>query len=240
MILVINENAESFAYVNDKLPVGAEKKMNTLQQELGEELNEALLRSGVRKAFSANEMIFSEGDDATFLPIVLAGKVKLVRYPEVGKEIILGVFQSGEIFAIPPALDGKQFPATAIAVDESRLLLLPRAAFLELMSSSSEFSAIVTSRMCGILRERIDTVQILATQSAEHRVASILLRLAGEIRNGEAVKISHRRQDIAEMAGLSLETTIRVIRKLKARGCLTIVRGRIFIETTEHLRQFVR
>jgi len=214
--------------------------MDALFENLGDELVLNLMRSGAKKSFSANELIFSEGDDATFLPVMLTGRVKMVRYPEIGKEVILGVFQSGEIFAIPPALDGKRFPATAVAIEDSQLLILPRRDFLDLMESSSEFSTIVMGRMCGILRERVDTVQILATPSAEHRVASILLRLAGEIKDNEIKKISHRRQDIAEMSGLTLETTIRVIRKLEDRGYLKIVHGRIFLETTEHLRQFVR
>jgi len=203
-------------------------------------LSETLIRLGTRKIFSANELIFSEAEEATFLPIVLTGRVKMVRYPEVGKEVILGIFQSGEMFAMPPALDGKRFPATAVAIEDSQLLMLPRQDFLDLMGSSSEFSSIVMGRMCGILRDRADTVQILATPSAEHRVASVLLRLAGEIKDDEVKKISHRRQDIAEMSGLSLETTIRVIRKLEDKGYLKIIRGRIFLETTEHLRRFVR
>jgi len=214
--------------------------MDALLKNLGQELNLTVIKLGVKKIFAANEIIFSEGEEATFLPIVLTGKVKMVRYPEVGKEVILGVFQLGDIFAIPPALDGKRFPATAVAIGESQLLLLPRSDFLNLMESSNEFSSIVMSRMCCILRERVDTVQILATSSAEHRVASVLLRLVGEVKNNEVKKISHRRQDIAEMSGLSLETTIRVVRKLEDRGYLKIIRGRIFVETTEHLRQFVR
>ena len=47
-------------------------------------------------------------------------------------------------------------------------------------------------------------------------------------------------QDIAEMAGLSLETTIRAIRKLADKGCLNIVGGRIHLETTNQLRAIVR
>ena len=137
-------------------------------------------------------------------------------------------------------MDGKRFPATAVAIGESQLLILPRTEFLSLMESSSEFSSIIMSRMCGLLRDRTDTVQILATPSAEHRVAGVLLKLAGEVGRNEIKKISHRRQDIAEMAGLSTETTIRSIRKLADKGFLKIVQGKIHLETAEHLRDFLR
>ncbi len=214
--------------------------MDNLLKNLSAELADTIRRSGTTKSFAPNQSIFFEGDTSTFLPIVISGTVKLVRFPEAGKEVILGLFHSGEAFAIPPAMDGKRFPATAVAIEKSDLLLIPRETFLELMSSSQEFSAAIMTRMCGILRDRVDTVQILATSSAEQRVVNVLLRLAGEIRADEVKEIAYRRLDIAEMAGLSLEATIRAIRKLADRGCLSIVGGRIYIETTDQLRELVR
>lgn len=201
---------------------------------------ESIFRLGSRKAAATGERVFSEGEDATFLPIVTSGTIKMVRYPEAGKEIIIGIFGPGELFAIPPALDGKRFPATAVAMVDSEVLLVPRKNFLELMATSSEFSAVVMGRVCGILRDRADTVQILATPSAEHRVANVLLLLAGDLQANEVRKIPHRRQDIAEMAGLSLEAAIRAIRKLADKGVIKIERGRIYVETTDHLRRFVK
>jgi len=193
---------------------------------------------GNARWFGTGEFIFSEGDEAPFLPAVLSGRVKMVRYPEAGKEVIIGTFGDGEIFAIPPALDGKRFPATAVAMEKSRLVFLPRPEFLALMTESPEFSVMVMERMCGLLRDRTEIVQILATQSAEHRVASVLLRLVTD--NGDSVpyRISHRRQDIAEMCGLTIESTIRSIRKLADRGLVNIVRGKIHIESSDPLRDF--
>lgn len=198
------------------------------------------MKRGVKRSFATGKEIFAEGDRADFLPFVISGKVKMVRYPEPGKEVIIGVFSAGEVFAIPPALDGKQFPATAVAMEDSKLLLLPQNEFRALMASSPEFSAAIMDRMCGILRQMTDTAQIFATPSAEHRVASVLVTLAGEGVNGQKIKIAHRRQDIAEMAGLTIETTIRSIRKLADRGLVDIVRGKIHIDCIEPLQAFIK
>src|SRR5688500_1318321 len=164
-----------------------ETSSNPLSQYFDQELSEKLLKVGIRRSFGANGQIFAEGSDAAFLPIILNGKVKLVRYPEVGKEVILGVFSPGDIFAIPPALDGKQFPATAVSLGETELLFVPRDKFLGLMESSKSFSSLIMGRMCDILRDRADTVRILATPSAEQRVAGVLLRLAERV-DGTQVK----------------------------------------------------
>lgn len=205
------------------------------------ELSQTLIKEGHEKTFVAGDQVFAEGEVANFLPIILEGGVKMVRFPEVGKEIIIGVFHSGEIFAIPPALDGSRFPATAIATMESKILLLPRKNFLSLMEVSTEFSSVIMARMCGLLRDRTETVEILAKPSAERRVASVLIRLSDdEIKANGARTIQHKRQDIAEMSGLTPETTIRAIRKLADKGLIKIVRGKIVIESTQPLREFVR
>ncbi len=205
------------------------------------ELSQTLIKEGHEKTFVAGDQVFAEGEVANFLPIILEGGVKMVRFPEVGKEIIIGVFHSGEIFAIPPALDGSRFPATAIATMESKILLLPRKKFLSVMEVSTEFSSVIMARMCGLLRDRTETVEILAKPSAERRVASVLIRLSDdEIKANGARTIQHKRQDIAEMSGLTPETTIRAIRKLADKGLIKIVRGKIVIESTQPLREFVR
>ncbi len=210
--------------------------MQPFLKKISSELSEKLKTRGHLRTFYEDEIIFDAGNKAEVLPIIVSGKVKMVRFPELGKEIIIGIFQSGEMFAIPPVLDGGRYPATAIALEETKLLLIYRKDFLRLMQTEAELSANVTLLMCGLLRETTATIQNLATSSPEQRIANVLLQLAKKESGG---KITLRRQDIAEMAGLTTETTIRVIRKLADKDLVKIVRGKIFIEESERLRDFV-
>lgn len=186
-------------------------------------------RANVR-TFAAGEEIFAQGDDAAFLPIVVSGQVKMIHYLEPGKEVIIGIFVDGEMFAVPPVFDGKTYPSTAVAMEPSRLMLLDREEFLELIRRSDEFAFAVIGWMCGMLREKTSTIQNLATASPEQRVGNILLKLATREDADGPVKITLRRQDIAEMAGLTTETTIRVIRNLAAKGMIEIVHGKVLVD----------
>ena len=125
-------------------------------------------------------------------------------------------------------------------MEETKLLLLPRPVFLRLMKESSEFSGIIMERMCGLLRNRTETVQILTTPSSEKRVGAVLLKLTNENKGNHPTKITLRRQDIAEMSGLTIETTIRSIRSLAKKDFLEIIRGKIIIKNTEQLEYFLR
>jgi CRP/FNR family transcriptional regulator len=215
--------------------------MKSLDKIGGKELAKKLRQAGQTKTFQFNESIFCEGEMAEFLPIVLKGKIKMVRFPEVGKEVIISVFGEGEMFALPPVFDGEPYPASAIAMEKSKLLLLTRQNFLQLLKDSSEFSFAVIAWMCGMLREKTSVIQNLATASPEQRIGSVLIRLAGK-QHGELdtpIKIALRRQDIAEMAGLTTETTIRAARRLADKNLIKIVHGKIILEDLKVLKKFL-
>ena len=165
--------------------------------------------------------------------------MKVVKFLESGKELILNIFEDGEIFAIPPILDGKPYPATAIAIEKTILLLILKKDFNQLIKNSPEFSAVVMSKMSALMRDLTSSMENLAGASSEKKICSILLKLAKKEKPTEIVKIKVRRQDIAEMAGLTTETTIREIRKLADKDFLKIVRGKIFIENTTLLKKFL-
>lgn len=201
-----------------------------------------LKKRGHARQFGPNETIFSEGEPAAFLPIVISGKVKMVRYPEIGKEIIIGIFTENQMFAVPPVFDGGPFPASAIAMEATKLLLVRRDDFLAVLSENPEFSMTVINWMCGMLREKTSVIKNLAIASPEQRVGNVLLQLVSKEPgpNGGPARISVRRQDIAEMAGLTTETTIRATRKLAERSLVRIVHGKIFIDDTDALQRFLR
>lgn len=214
--------------------------MKPLLQNISVGLHEALHKIGSRHSFTENAEIFAEGDDAGFLPIVVSGRVKMIHFLEPGKEVIMNIFEGGEMFAVPPVFDGLNYPATAIAMEETVLLLVKRSDFLELLRGSSEFAFAVISWMCEMLRDKTAAIQNLSTASPEHRVVRILLKLSERDIADGPVTIGLRRADIAKMAGLTTETTIRVVRNLAKKQFLEIIHGKIVITDPQLLRRHLR
>ena len=91
-----------------------------------------------------------------------------------------------------------------------------------------------------MLREKTSIIRNLAITSSERRVAGVVMKLAKNAGPELPVKITIRRQDIGEMASVSTETAIRVVRRLAERGLLRIERGKIFIDELDSLRLFLQ
>lgn len=205
---------------------------------LNKPLQEKLTAPGRERLINIGEELFREGQPPRFLPIILSGKVKIVKFLEKGKEAIINIFSDGDTFVIPPLIDNQPYPATAIAMEPTRLIQIEREDFLELLRYEPEFAAAITTELSKLLREKNTVIRELATQSPEHRILVTLLRIvekSGESA-GAPIVIKLRRQDIAEMAGLTTETTIRVIRQLAERNIVKIERGKIIVEKPEVLK----
>ena len=214
--------------------------MKQLLANISPDLHALLEKRGTRCTYNVGREIFSEGSPAEFLPIVISGAVKMIRSPEVGRDIIIGIFREGEMFAVPPVFDGGPYPASAFAVEKTVLLRLYRPDFLQMIRESPEFSFAVIGWMCEMLREKTSIIRNLAITSSERRVAGVVMKLAKNAGPDLPLKITVRRQDIGEMASVSTETAIRVVRRLAERGVLRIEHGKIFIDDLDPLRRFLQ
>ncbi len=214
--------------------------MKPLLENISSELGKRLLAGGHHRTYNEGSVIFERGDSADFLPIVISGAVKMIRMPEPGKEVIIGTFHAGEMFAVPPVFDGEPYPSTAIATERTELLQVRREDFLALIRESPELAFEVIGWTCDMLREKTSMIRTLSSASPEHRVGRVLLKLFAESGEDGPVKIAVRRQDIAEMASLTTETTIRVIRRFSEQGLVRIVHGKIFIDSIAPLQKLFR
>lgn len=213
--------------------------MKPLLDKLSPDTAAVLDRRGRRHFYAGGQAIFIEGTDASFLPIVISGVIKMVNTPKVGKEVILGIFRSGEMFALPPVFDEGPYPASAYAVEDTELLQIDRADFLKILRESPEFAFAVISWMSEMLREKSLMIRNFAIASPERRIGHVLIKLVRDQSKPYPVTIPVRRQDIAEMAGLTTETTIRAIRRLADKKLVRIVRGKIMIDEVDSLRKFL-
>jgi CRP-like cAMP-binding protein len=200
------------------------------------ELKALLKKRAPVHTYEANEELFAVGDRADFLPIIVTGSVEMIQFPEAGKEVILDIFHDGQMFAIPPVIDGKTYPASAVALEKTKVMMLSRQDFFDLLRESQEFLMVVLGWMSEMLRQKTATIQTLAGASPEQRVSSVLVRLVEADGGTPPVRIKTRREDIGKMAGLTTETTIRVIRKMKEKGLIRIERGKIVVESLETLK----
>ncbi len=184
------------------------------------------LASLVREhTFVPGEYVFWEGDPPDLFYIIVSGRVKAFKHSSSGKEFIIAFLGPGEMLGELAAFQNKPYPASAQSVAETRLLGMKWGDFLKFLTSHPD----VALRIITVLGERLMTAQgrlgDLAGERAEQRLARVLVMLSSKLGNN----LPFTRQEIADMAGLTIETTIRIMSRLKDGGIIRSSRGHIVI-----------
>lgn len=186
------------------------------------ERTELASRCLVKSAAKGNA-IFAEGEPATGLWVILAGRVRLVRSSPRGREQTLHVESAGATLAEVPLFDGGGYVATALAQTDARLLFLPRPALLDLCRRRPEVALGVIAVLARRVRAFAALIEDLALRNVTARLARLLLTEARQ--DGNVVDLSGTREEVALRLGTARELVSRSLSQLRAAG-VVVVRGR--------------
>ena len=183
--------------------------------------------------FKRDDFVFHEGDPATRFWVVKDGQVKIVKYGESGKDIVIEVIPPGEVFGGATMLMPQQ-PATAQALSDATTVSLSVDEYRRLLRDYPAVAVrvieILGDRLLGVIQMRA-----MATERTERRIAHILLKLASKFgedtTEGCLIRTRLSRQDIAELSDTTLETAIRIMSRFRSQGLVKTLRGGYIVIT---------
>lgn len=173
-----------------------------------------LRASSTTHHLTRNETIFSEGDAAERVYIIVSGAVRICRYLPDGRRHVIDFALAGDLLSF---FECAHQPASAEAAASSTIISYPRRALDRLATENPSVRRQVLALVSSNLLEAQERLMILSCKTAKERVASFLLRLAerSDAGAGDILDLPMSRQDIADHLGLTIETVSRVLSALK-------------------------
>jgi len=167
------------------------------------------------REFDKASTLFGEGDESNFLYTVLTGRVKVFKTTVRGTDVILEIFGPGDPVGAVAVYESRPYPASAIALEPTVCLLIPRQAFFALLETHP---TLVRGLLVGLTHRLVELTNRLAELSGgrvEGRLARFFLKLAhdmGQPRDeGTFIPLALSRQELADMIGTTIETSIRIM-----------------------------
>jgi CRP-like cAMP-binding protein len=189
---------------------------------------ELLERYGARVVtLGKGEVLFEQGESATHFFIVRSGRIKMSSYNDDGRELVKGFFTESQSFGEPPFFNHMPYPASAIAVEESTVWKIAYDAFMKLLRENFEIHLQLTQVLSGRLIYKSMMLTEIAVEEAEHRLTTLIEYFRGNDSEAEGYRVPFTRQQLADMTGLRIETVIRSIKGMEAKGMLKIEAGKI-------------
>ena len=182
----------------------------------------ALHASMRRVQLPRGQAVFHEGDPGDRLYVIGAGKVKLGRRSNDGRENLLSILGPAEMFGELSLFDPGPRTATASAVADATLYELTHAELIEWLERYPAVAKHLLGALARRLRRTNETLADLVFSDVPGRVAKALLDLS--TRFGEQVpdglRVAHdlTQEELAQLVGASRETVNKALADFAARG----------------------
>jgi len=192
-----------------------------------------LIGSAREKKYTAGRLIVSESDEVQSFFIVKKGMVKLSKTSFNGKEQTIYLFGPGEMFCLCSTLNASVYPADAMALEESTLLVLPGDVLEVEARKNPRILLNMLSVLCQRLKETLTLVESLSLKEIPQRLASFLLMSTRQSdgKGEDIVEMPFTQRELAKILGATPETLNRVLKKMAEEGMISM-QGR-FIRTLD-------
>jgi CRP/FNR family transcriptional regulator len=192
----------------------------SLTGEDAEHLNMSKTCTRYRKG----QVLFHEGTRPMGVFCVNAGRIKVYRVGQDGKEQIIKISASGDLLGYKALLAEQHYSLSAEALDDCVICFVPKEDFLSLIHPGSKFYSDILKLVCAENNELATKMTLLAQNSVRQRLAIVLLMLKEtygleQTSEGE-IEINLSREDLANIVGTATESLIRLLHDFKEEGLI--------------------
>jgi CRP-like cAMP-binding protein len=172
------------------------------------------------KTFKKKDLIYMEGQNPNHLFRIEKGQVKTFKVNYFGKELITGIYRTGDFIGYIPLLENKAYNENAEALEEVQVSVIPKADFLDLIESNKEVAKKFINMMSSGMEDLENRLLEIAYQTVRQRVASALLKLHAKSDSDTQLIISRR--DLSNIVGTTTESLNRTLMDFKEEGLIDI------------------
>ncbi|MEV4638068.1 Crp/Fnr family transcriptional regulator [Actinoplanes sp. NPDC049548] len=195
------------------------------------------------RRYRADEVLVREDDRSDYAFVLLEGCVKVSAIGHHGYQAILGLRDPGELVAELASLDGGERMATLTAITEVEVLRLPAASFKPFVRTEPDVAAIIRRTLSARLREADRSRAAAGAESAQQRLAALLLHLGRRYGSREpegqlVIELALSQEDLAGLVLTSQRSLARILALWRADNLVLTGRRRVVLVRPAELARF--
>ena len=196
----------------------------------------AILAAAPTRRFGRGEYLWTAGADARGLLVVLSGRVRVVRAAG-GRRFGVHTEGAGGTLGEVPFFSIGRYPASAVATEPTRCLVLDRATLGRAIAADPDLAVRWLARLASRVRVLVERLDQETSRSVAQRLA-ILLLARDEVSGSEPFTLATSQAEAAEEIGTVREVLVRTLRQFRERRLVTSpVRGRYRVSDRVRLRE---
>ena len=214
---------------------------NFLFAALPQDTLNTIARFSQYRTISRGELLFSEGQFASALFLLVFGKVKIYKISPTGQEQILHIHKQNELIAEAAIFDAKNYPAYCQALEDSGLIRIPCNEFIELLLKQPQISLRLLSAYSKRLRYFVTMIEDLSLLNLKERLAKFILKNMKRKNDHWVCKLEISKKELAAMLGTIPETLSRTLSIFRNLDLLEEIEGDLLlVKNVNALRKMIQ
>jgi CRP/FNR family transcriptional regulator len=172
----------------------------------------------VERRFAPGETLFTAGTPSRGIHVILDGRVRVLR--GAGRQHVVHTEGPGGTLGEVPLFEGGGYPATAVAAEPVRCIVLSEPAIRAAVAADPEVAWVFLRRLAARVRALVDRLDTLTGRSVAARLAGLLLDRSAAA-GGAPFTLGETQAAVAEELGTVREVLVRQLRGLRGAGVLS-------------------
>ncbi len=179
--------------------------------------------SKVQVLFRKGESLTKQGAFASSILFVVEGLARQYIVGDTNRDFNLRIIRSGEFIGLSAAFSKNTYDYSAVALSDTLVCLIEKDAIAGLIKSNGNFAYGLISRYYENDSSMYDTIRSMMYKQMHGRLADVLLYLDTKNFNDESIFSYLSRKEIADFAGLSTESTVKLLKGFEKDGLIKLV-----------------
>ncbi|MGW0949662.1 Crp/Fnr family transcriptional regulator [Streptomyces sp. NPDC002623] len=193
--------------------------------QLSRESRQALVDAGAQVSYGPDELLFREGDPASYLLVIRSGLAKVTASSESGQETLLAIRCPGDVIGELSALEKTPLRSATVApAGHVTAWRVSHRVFFRLAEDHPDLGAalfrVVTAKLRSATVARVE----VHTYSVRVRLARVLLSLADSLgsrqEDGMVLDVALSQAELAALVSASPVSVARALREFRKAGML--------------------
>ena len=184
------------------------------------------------------EMLFREGDPTEGFFVIQLGQIGVYFVTPEGREQMFSVFRAPESFGEAALVSLETYPANAVALEYSRVILVRKAHFRELVARKPQLALQMLASMSLHLKELLRLLQNSRGRQIEARLAEWMMQQSPAAAAGcpAVFELPVAKKVLASQLGVTSETLSRTLARFRAAKIVRVAGPKIFVLDAPRLR----
>lgn len=183
---------------------------------------ELVRASKTQVLFRKDDNLTKQGAFASYVLFIISGYAKQYLEGDGTRNFNLRIIKPGEFVGLSSVFSGNVFTYSSVAITDCQVFLVEKEAIAKVAKENGKFGFQIIKRYCEQNTNLLGTINSQIHKQMNGRLAETLLYLDAIKENMPVIFQLLSRKDIADFAGISTESTVKILKAFEKDGLIEL------------------